>query len=91
MFIRSSHIFTIFLSLCHSPGLSSTTGPNFYDLAVFGGKAVRLVRLHVGLQDGDHPHLEVLGPLMELQDWALDVRWLSGDKPLTSLCGFSSQ
>ncbi|XP_008282939.1 tRNA (34-2'-O)-methyltransferase regulator WDR6 [Stegastes partitus] len=53
---------------------------SFYDLAVFGGKAVRLVRLHVALQDGNHPHLEILGPLMELQDWALDVRWLPGDK-----------
>ncbi|CAB1428072.1 unnamed protein product [Pleuronectes platessa] len=62
-------------------GLNSTKGPNLYDLAVFGGKAVRLVRLHVGLQDGNHLHLEVLGPLMELQDWALDVHWLSGDKP----------
>ncbi|XP_019944639.2 tRNA (34-2'-O)-methyltransferase regulator WDR6 [Paralichthys olivaceus] len=61
-------------------GLSSTTQPNFCDLAVFGGKAVRLVRLHMGLQDGDHLHLEILGPLMELQDWALDVRWLSADK-----------
>ncbi|XP_035502194.2 WD repeat-containing protein 6 [Scophthalmus maximus] len=61
-------------------GLSSTTEPNFHDLAVFGGKAVRLVRLHVDLQGGDHLHLEILGPLMELQDWALDVRWLSGHK-----------
>ncbi|XP_040904027.1 WD repeat-containing protein 6 [Toxotes jaculatrix] len=61
-------------------GLSSTTEPNFYDIAVFGGKAVRLLRLHVDLEDGDHLHLEILGPLMELQDWALDVRWLSGDK-----------
>ncbi|KAG8002828.1 WD repeat-containing protein 6 [Nibea albiflora] len=52
----------------------------FYDLAVFGGKAVRLVRLHVDLHDGEHLCLEILGPLMELQDWALDVRWLSGDK-----------
>lgn len=51
-----------------------------YDLAVFGGKAVRLVRLHVDLQDGEHLCWEILGPLMELQDWALDVRWLSGDK-----------
>ncbi|KAM7404421.1 hypothetical protein PAMP_011766 [Pampus punctatissimus] len=57
-------------------GLSSTTGPDFCDLAVFGGKAVRLVRLH----DGEHLRLEILGPLMELQDWALDVRWLPEDK-----------
>ncbi|KAI4823520.1 hypothetical protein KUCAC02_012103 [Chaenocephalus aceratus] len=59
---------------------SSILGPNFYDIVVFGGKAVRLVRLHVDLQDGEHLRLEILGPLMELQDWALDVRWLSGDK-----------
>uniref|UniRef100_A0A3B4Y7Z8 tRNA (34-2'-O)-methyltransferase regulator WDR6 n=1 Tax=Seriola lalandi dorsalis TaxID=1841481 RepID=A0A3B4Y7Z8_SERLL len=63
-----------------SPGRSSTTEPSSYDLAVFGGKAVRLVRLHVDLQDEDHLHLEVQGPLVELGDWALDVRWLSGDK-----------
>lgn len=25
-------------------------------------------------------HLETLGPLVELQDWVLDVRWLSGDQ-----------
>lgn len=37
---------------------------------------MRLVRLH----DGEHLHLEIMGPLMQLQDWALDVRWLSGDK-----------
>lgn len=41
---------------------------------------MRLVRLHVDLQDGEHLRLETLGSLMELQDWALDVRWLSGDK-----------
>uniref|UniRef100_A0A8C9XYW6 tRNA (34-2'-O)-methyltransferase regulator WDR6 n=1 Tax=Sander lucioperca TaxID=283035 RepID=A0A8C9XYW6_SANLU len=58
----------------------SISEPKFYDLAVFGGKAVRLVRLHVDLQDGEHLDLEILGPLMVLQDWALDVRWLSGDK-----------
>ncbi|CAK6972916.1 WD repeat-containing protein 6 [Scomber scombrus] len=57
-------------------GLSTTVEPSFCDLAVFGGKAVRLVRLH----DGEHLRLEILGPLMELKDWALDVRWLSGDK-----------
>uniref|UniRef100_UPI0037E7D2A2 tRNA (34-2'-O)-methyltransferase regulator WDR6 n=1 Tax=Semicossyphus pulcher TaxID=241346 RepID=UPI0037E7D2A2 len=54
--------------------------PIFYDLAVFGGKAVRLVRLHVDIQDTEHLRLEILGPLMELRDWALDVRWLYGDK-----------
>ncbi|XP_047453068.1 WD repeat-containing protein 6 [Mugil cephalus] len=55
-------------------GPSSTAEPKFSDLAVFGGKAVRLVRLRADLQQ-----LEIVGPLMELQDWALDVRWLSGD------------
>ncbi|XP_030590145.1 LOW QUALITY PROTEIN: tRNA (34-2'-O)-methyltransferase regulator WDR6 [Archocentrus centrarchus] len=60
------------------PRALTTTEPTFCDLAVFGGKAVRLLRLHV--EDGEeYSHLEVLGPLMELQDWALDVRWLSGD------------
>lgn len=39
---------------------------------------MRLVRFRV--EDGEHLRLEVLGPLMELQDWALDVRWLSGGK-----------
>lgn len=34
----------------------------------------------MNLQDGDYLQLEILGALMELQDWALDVRWLSGDK-----------
>ncbi|KAM9855280.1 tRNA (34-2'-O)-methyltransferase regulator WDR6 [Aulostomus maculatus] len=59
-------------------GLSSRTEPSFYDLAVFGGKAVRVVRLH----DGERLRLEILGPLLELQDWALDVRWLSGEMRL---------
>ncbi|XP_076598297.1 tRNA (34-2'-O)-methyltransferase regulator WDR6 [Chaetodon auriga] len=60
--------------------LGSTSESSAYDLAVFGGKAVQLVRLHVGLQDGEHLCWKILGPLMELQDWVLDVRWLSGDK-----------
>ncbi|CAB1329450.1 unnamed protein product [Coregonus sp. 'balchen'] len=47
------------------------------DVVVFGGKAVRLLRLSAGGQ-----RLELLGPLMELQDWALDVRWVSGEKGL---------
>ncbi|XP_041654921.1 WD repeat-containing protein 6 [Cheilinus undulatus] len=56
-------------------------GASFYNLAVFGGKAVRLVRLHVSFGDEKHLRLEILGPLMELQDWVLDARWLSGDNP----------
>uniref|UniRef100_A0A3Q2QXU4 tRNA (34-2'-O)-methyltransferase regulator WDR6 n=1 Tax=Fundulus heteroclitus TaxID=8078 RepID=A0A3Q2QXU4_FUNHE len=52
----------------------------FYDFAVFGGKAVRLVGLGLDPRDVETPHLEVLGPLMELQDWVLDVRWLPADK-----------
>ncbi|XP_028309939.1 tRNA (34-2'-O)-methyltransferase regulator WDR6 [Gouania willdenowi] len=70
--------------------------PTFYDLAVFGGKAVILVRFYPQLQDGKNPEplsplveplgplveplgplVEPLGPLTELQDWVLDVRWLS--------------
>ncbi|XP_074537133.1 tRNA (34-2'-O)-methyltransferase regulator WDR6 [Halichoeres trimaculatus] len=65
-----------------SDELSSTTGPIFFDFAVFGGKAVRLVRLHVDFQVQKHLHLEVLGPLIELQDWVLDVRWLLGKEHL---------
>ncbi|XP_015259385.1 PREDICTED: WD repeat-containing protein 6 [Cyprinodon variegatus] len=52
----------------------------FYDFAVFGGKAVRLVRLHLDFQDVETLHLEVVGSLLELQDWALDVRWLPADR-----------
>ncbi|KAM3877128.1 tRNA (34-2'-O)-methyltransferase regulator WDR6 [Diretmus argenteus] len=62
---------------------SSASELHHYDLVVFGGKAVRLVRLSEELHGGDHLHLEALGPLVELQDWALDVRWLSGEgRPL---------
>ncbi|CAN9515743.1 unnamed protein product [Ophioblennius macclurei] len=59
--------------------ISCTMEPISYDLAVFGGKAVRLVRLHGDPQNREHLRLELLGPLVELQDWALDVCWLSGD------------
>ncbi|XP_029362820.1 tRNA (34-2'-O)-methyltransferase regulator WDR6 isoform X2 [Echeneis naucrates] len=64
----------------YATGLNTITEPRFYDLAVFGSKAVRLVRLHVSLQDGSGLHLETLGPLMELKDWVLDACWLSEDK-----------
>ncbi|XP_068606791.1 tRNA (34-2'-O)-methyltransferase regulator WDR6 [Brachionichthys hirsutus] len=60
--------------------LRSTSEPNSCVLAVFGGKALRLVRFCVDLQDGAHLHWEILGALAELQDWVLDVRWLLGDK-----------
>ncbi|XP_041858938.1 WD repeat-containing protein 6 [Melanotaenia boesemani] len=61
-------------------GQSSTSESSCYDLVVFGGKAVRLVRLHVDLKGVKHLHLEILGPLLNLKDWALDARWLSGNK-----------
>lgn len=57
-----------------------TSESNVNDVAVFGGKALRLVRLHVDLQGGDNLRLEILSPLIELQDWILDVHWLSKDK-----------
>uniref|UniRef100_A0A3Q3XFJ6 tRNA (34-2'-O)-methyltransferase regulator WDR6 n=1 Tax=Mola mola TaxID=94237 RepID=A0A3Q3XFJ6_MOLML len=60
--------------------LSCTSDLPFYDIAVFGGKAVRLVRFHVDLQDRKHLCLEVLGSLVELHDWALDAHWLLGDE-----------
>ncbi|XP_012690026.2 WD repeat-containing protein 6 [Clupea harengus] len=49
------------------------------ELAVFGGKGLRLVTL-----TAQSPTLQLSGPLMELQDWLLDVRWL-GEKPCTFL------
>ncbi|XP_030640030.1 tRNA (34-2'-O)-methyltransferase regulator WDR6 [Chanos chanos] len=52
------------------------------ELAVFGGKGIRLIRLSPGGRS-----LHPVGPLVELQDWALDVRWLGG-KPC-SLLGVS--
>ncbi|KAM9750998.1 tRNA (34-2'-O)-methyltransferase regulator WDR6 isoform 1-T1 [Menidia menidia] len=65
---------------CRSPGQSSTPELSLHDLAVFGGKAVGLVRFHVDCEDVKHPRLETLGPLLELPDWILDARWLSGHK-----------
>ncbi|XP_035236573.1 WD repeat-containing protein 6 [Anguilla anguilla] len=53
-------------------------------LAVFGGKAVRLV----GFEEagvGGSPCLRALGPLRELQDWVCDVRWLRGGAPLLAV------
>ena len=55
--------------------LTSAPEQTEQELVVFGGKAVRLVQLCAE----DPLRLEALGPLMELQDWALDVRWLSGE------------
>lgn len=63
-----------------SPGPISPRQSDSYDLAVFGGKAVRLVRLHEDLEHGKDVQLETLGPVVELKDWALDVRWLLGDQ-----------
>ncbi|XP_013857215.1 tRNA (34-2'-O)-methyltransferase regulator WDR6 [Austrofundulus limnaeus] len=63
-------------TVTHRHDRSSISKPYFHDLAVFGGKAVRVVRLHV---DVEHLRLETQGPLLELRDWALDARWSSGD------------
>lgn len=41
---------------------------------------MRLVRLRTDVHVVDQLHLEILGPLLELQDWVLDARWLSGDE-----------
>uniref|UniRef100_A0A3P9HUA1 tRNA (34-2'-O)-methyltransferase regulator WDR6 n=1 Tax=Oryzias latipes TaxID=8090 RepID=A0A3P9HUA1_ORYLA len=73
------------LLLAHSSaseqGLASTPEPSFQDFAVFGGKALRVVRLHVDIQNAENMHFEILGPHLELQDWVLDARWLSGNNP----------
>ncbi|KAM6977741.1 tRNA (34-2'-O)-methyltransferase regulator WDR6 [Aplochiton taeniatus] len=60
------------------PECSSVPGQKDYELVVFGGKALRLVNL-VHLDCVDQPHLEAVGPLVELHDWALDVCWASGN------------
>ncbi|XP_066499884.1 WD repeat-containing protein 6 isoform X2 [Hoplias malabaricus] len=41
------------------------------ELVVFGGKGVRLIKV----RSSGHS-LEVVGPLLELEDWVLDVSWL---------------
>ncbi|XP_061688943.1 WD repeat-containing protein 6 isoform X2 [Syngnathoides biaculeatus] len=61
-------------------GLSSNNVPNYFDLAVFGGKEVRLVRLHLDFSAVEHARLEILSPIVALQDWVLDIRWLYEDK-----------
>ncbi|XP_056155448.1 WD repeat-containing protein 6 [Lampris incognitus] len=60
--------------------LAQSNIPKHFDFVVFGGKAVRLVRLIIKFSGEDHLHVEALGPLMQLHDWALDVRWLSGER-----------
>ncbi|XP_059908270.1 WD repeat-containing protein 6 [Gadus macrocephalus] len=60
-------------------GGSSATEPDLYDLAVFGGKGVRLVRLITQLHGGEPVRLEAHGPLIELRDWILDLCWLTQD------------
>ncbi|MCJ8734808.1 hypothetical protein PDJAM_G00239600 [Pangasius djambal] len=50
------------------------TVPELVELVIFGGKAVRLINIRpCGLS------LEVAGPLLELQDWVLDISWLRGE------------
>lgn len=47
------------------------TVPELAELVIFGGKALRLINVR--------PHglsLELAGPLLELQDWVLDISWL---------------
>ncbi|XP_072537657.1 tRNA (34-2'-O)-methyltransferase regulator WDR6 isoform X2 [Salminus brasiliensis] len=44
------------------------------ELVVFGGKSLRLINVRPCGRG-----LEVAGPLMELQDWVLDVSWLKGE------------
>ncbi|XP_077575886.1 tRNA (34-2'-O)-methyltransferase regulator WDR6 isoform X1 [Stigmatopora nigra] len=61
-------------------GLSLAPEPYYYDLAVFGGKSVRLVRLHLNLSALVPVKLEIQSPIAHLQDWVLDVRWLCNDK-----------
>ncbi|XP_017323749.2 WD repeat-containing protein 6 isoform X3 [Ictalurus punctatus] len=50
------------------------TVPDLVELVIFGGKAVRLINIRPR-----DLSLEVAGPLLELQDWVLDVSWLRGE------------
>lgn len=50
------------------------TSSELVDLVIFGGKAVRLINVRPC-----DLSLEVAGPLLELQDWVLDVSWLKGE------------
>ncbi|XP_056319511.1 LOW QUALITY PROTEIN: WD repeat-containing protein 6 [Danio aesculapii] len=52
---------------------ASSVSDNIYkeDIIVFGGKGVRLVSFDCGGQC-----LKLIGPLLELQDWVLDIHYL---------------
>ncbi|KAM9785654.1 tRNA (34-2'-O)-methyltransferase regulator WDR6 [Neosynchiropus ocellatus] len=60
-------------------GETSGCGQSLNDLAVFGGKAVQHVRLHL---DDEEQQFEMLSPLIELDDWVLDARWLPDNRLL---------
>ncbi|KAJ8257222.1 hypothetical protein GJAV_G00183220 [Gymnothorax javanicus] len=51
-------------------------------LAVFGGKAVRVVGFR---EEGGGAALHPMGPLHELQDWVSDARWLRGPTSLLAV------
>ncbi|XP_052419470.1 WD repeat-containing protein 6 [Carassius gibelio] len=50
---------------------SSVLANNKEDIIVFGGKGVRLVSFNTGGRC-----LKLIGPVLELQDWILDIHWL---------------
>ncbi|XP_073674857.1 tRNA (34-2'-O)-methyltransferase regulator WDR6 [Garra rufa] len=52
---------------------NSVLDNNEEDIIVFGGKGVRLVSFNTGGRC-----LKLNGPLLELQDWVLDIHWLKG-------------
>ncbi|XP_049341555.1 WD repeat-containing protein 6 isoform X2 [Astyanax mexicanus] len=65
---------------CHDahdakPNPDQPTSDEITELAIFGGKGLRLINVSPCGRG-----LEVAGPLMELQDWVLDVSWLM-DEP----------
>uniref|UniRef100_A0A8B9RF70 tRNA (34-2'-O)-methyltransferase regulator WDR6 n=1 Tax=Astyanax mexicanus TaxID=7994 RepID=A0A8B9RF70_ASTMX len=57
------------------PNPDQPTSDEITELAIFGGKGLRLINVSPCGRG-----LEVAGPLMELQDWVLDVSWLM-DEP----------
>ncbi|TSO77718.1 WD repeat-containing protein 6 [Bagarius yarrelli] len=82
-YLETSPIQCASLSVLHNcrihgirPKLQSNDGhvPELVELVIFGGKAVRLINVRLtGLS------LEVAGPLLQLQDWVLDISWLRGE------------
>ncbi|KAI5610329.1 WD repeat-containing protein 6 [Silurus asotus] len=64
------------------PKLQKNDVSEIEEVAIFGGKALRLLNIRPSALS-----LQVAGPLLELQDWVLDVSWLTGEtESLLGVC-----